>query len=256
MALEKNTKDILENFKRSGGKHLVSIWTDLNTSEQSIDLANEYDFISATVWIHPTDVLKSKKSLEENLLILEEFIQNNKNLIVWIWETGLDYHWLSEDPIILQQEKEKQENYFIAHIELAKKYDFPIIIHNRNSWDDILRILEKTECKNFIIHCFSEDLAFANKCFEISSDAKMSFSGIVTFKNAKSIAATAANIPLESILIETDSPFLTPAPYRGKQENEPAFTQYILEEIIKLRRESPEIITQQILKNSLDIYNL
>jgi TatD DNase family protein len=97
---------------------------------------------------------------------------------------------------------------------LAKKYNLPIIIHNRNSGDDILKILEKTQCKNFIIHCFSEDLVFANRCFSISPEAKMSFSGIVTFKNAKSIAETAASIPLKNILIETDAPFLTPAPYR------------------------------------------
>jgi TatD DNase family protein len=256
MARDKNQKDILENFKRSGGIHLISIWTDLITSQKSIDLANQYDFIYATVWIHPTDVLQSKKSLEEDLSHLEDFIKTNRDKIVWIWETGLDYHWVSKDPEILIQEKEKQENYFIAHIELAKKYNLPIIIHNRDSWEDILKILEKTQCKNFIIHCFSEDLDFANRCFNISSDAKMSFSGIVTFKNAKLIAETAANIPLRNILIETDSPFLTPVPYRWKQENEPAFTHYVLEKIIELRSETSEEITQQILSNSIDIYNL
>lgn len=256
MAREKNIKDILENFKRSGGKHLVSIWTNINTSDQSIDLAKEYNFIFASVWLHPCDVLKSENTLEKDIHILENFILENKDNIVAIWETGLDYHWTSEDPDILIQQKQKQENYFIAHIELAKKYDLPVIIHNRDSWKDILKILQKNHCLNFIIHCFSEDLDFANKCFEISPDAKISFSGIVTFKNADSIAHTAANIPLKNILIETDSPFLTPAPYRGKQENEPAFTQYVLEKIIELRDESREEITQQILKNSIDVYNL
>ena len=256
MAREKQLQDILRNFERSDGKYLVSIWTDINTSLQSVALAINYDYIYSTVWIHPTDVLKSTHTIEQDIQILEKYIKNNPENIVWIWETWLDYYWVSKDPFELAEQKKLQEEYFIAHIHLAKKYNLPVIIHNRDSWTDVLRILKENNCTNFIIHCFSENLDFAKKCFEISPSAMMSFSWIVTFKNAKEIAHTAAHIPLENILVETDAPFLTPAPHRGKQENEPAYTQHVLDKIIELRNESATQITQTIFNNSLKIFQL
>ena len=256
LAKNKNISEILENFKKSDWKYLVSIGTNIETSKKSLELSQKYEFIFATVWIHPSDVLNSKNTIQEDIDNLEKFIIENKEKIVWIWETGLDYYWVSENLEELAQQKKKQKQYFLAHIALAKKYDFPIIIHNRNSWKDILKILEETKFQNFIIHCFSENLDFAKKCFEISPNAMMSFSGIVTFKNAQEIAHTAANIPLKNILIETDSPFLTPAPYRWKQENEPAFTQFVLEKIIELRNESADEIEKTILENSQNIYKI
>jgi TatD DNase family protein len=256
LAKDKKLADILSNFERSDGKYLVSIWTDINTSLQSVALAINYDYIYSTVWIHPTDVLKSTHTLEQDMQILEKYIKNNPEDIVWIWETWLDYYWVSEDPLELSKQKRLQEEYFIAHINLAKKHNLPVIIHNRNSWEDILRILKENNCTNFIIHCFSENLEFAQKCFEISPDAMMSFSWIVTFKNASDIAQTAANIPLKNILIETDAPFLTPVPYRWKQENEPSYTQYILEKLIELRTEPAKQVEEIILENSHRVFKL
>lgn len=256
LAKQKKLEEILENFQRSDWKYLVSIWTDEKTSLESINLAKKYNFIYATVGIHPTDVLKSEKSLQENIQILENYIIENKEYIVGIWETWLDYYWVSENKEEFEKQKKLQHEYFLAHIQLAEKYDLPIIIHNRNSGQDILKVLEKTQFQNFIIHCFSENIDFANKCFDISPNSMMSFSGIVTFKNAQEITETASKIPLRNILIETDAPFLTPAPYRWKQENEPAYTQYVLEKIIELRKESQEEIIQTIYNNSLEIFNL
>ncbi|MCP4522676.1 MAG: TatD family hydrolase [Candidatus Gracilibacteria bacterium] len=255
-AKEKNIDIILKNFQNAGGTHLISIGTNINTSQKSIHLASENNFIYATVGIHPCDVLETKNSLEEDMNLLENYIINHKDLVVGIGETGLDYHWVSDDPIILAQQKEKQQKYFSAQLKLAEKYNLPVIIHNRNSADDILKILEKSLFQNFIIHCFSEDISFAEKCFKISKNAKMSFSGIVTFKNASAIQQTAQVIPLKNILVETDSPYLTPVPFRGKQENEPAFTQLVLEKIIELRKESAQEIQEQIYKNSLDIFKI
>jgi TatD DNase family protein len=97
---------------------------------------------------------------------------------------------------------------------LAKKFNLPIVIHNREAKDDILEILKQEDFKDFIFHCYSEDLDFALKLLEFSPNCKIGFSGVVTFKNAKEIQETAKNIPLKNILAETDSPFLTPVPYR------------------------------------------
>jgi len=151
-------------------------------------------------------------------------------------------------------QKKLQKLFFKAQIELAKKYNLPVIIHNRESKDDVLEILQETNFKNFIFHCYSENLEYAQKLLEFSPNCKISFSGIVTFKNALDIQKTAKNIPLKNILVETDSPYLTPTPLRWKEENEPSYTKYVLEKIIELREESPEEIKKTIFENSLEMF--
>jgi len=114
----------------------------------------------------------------------------------------------------IKEKKELQKLFFKAQIFLAKTYDLPLIIHNRDAKKDVLKVLKEENCKNFIMHCFAEDLDFATACIEFAPDCMISFSGIVTFKNALDIQAAAKNIPLGNIIIETDSPYLTPDPYR------------------------------------------
>lgn len=99
-------------------------------------------------------------------------------------------------------------------ISLAKKYQLPIIIHNREAREDVLHILKETECTDFVFHCYSEDIVFARKVLDFAPESFMSFSGILTFNNAKNIQETAANIPIKNILIETDCPYLSPQPER------------------------------------------
>lgn len=254
MAKKKNMDDIFQNFQRSDNNYLVSIWTDLKTSKTSIDVAKSYKNTFATIWIHPTDAQKLWENFSDIMKSLESMYLENQDIVVGIWETWFDFYWISKENF--DYERQVQEKFFRAHIQLAKKYNLPVIIHNRDSADEILEVLKDENYWNFIIHCFSENLEFANKCFKISKNAMMSFSWIATFKNAPEIQKTAQNIPLENILIETDAPFLTPAPYRWKQENEPAYTQYVLEKIIELRKESQEEIIQTIYNNSLEIFNL
>lgn len=249
---KKDRAKILENFQRSGWKYLISIWVDLRSSQNSIKLSQDYDFIFSTIGIHPCDVWKEPGTLEEKITKLENLYLQNKGKVVGIWECGLDYYRISKD----NREKEEvlQKKYFIAQIELAKKHKLPLVIHNREAGEDILQIIKETNCKNFIIHCFSEDLHFAKKCIEWDPNCMMSFWGILTFNNSASIQETAKSIPLENIIIETDAPYLTPVPLRGKEENEPAFTKYVLEKIIELRTESPNIIETTLLKNSEKIF--
>ena len=245
---QKNKQDIFDRFLESGWKYLVSIWVDINTSKESIKLVNEYDFIFCSVWIHPCDV-HTQKNLYDTIKQLEDFIQQNKGNIVAIWETGLDYYHKNDNAT-----KQLQQKYFRAHIRLAKKYSLPFIIHNRNSKDDIFKILLEENYDNFIFHCYSENLEYAKNILSYFPKAKISFSGIVTFKNAWEIQNTAQNIPLKNILIETDAPYLTPTPYRWKEENEPLYTKYILEKIIELREEPREKITETIYNNSTEVF--
>lgn len=254
MAKKKNMDDIFQNFQRSDNNYLVSIWTDLKTSQTSIDVAKKYKNTFATIWIHPTDAQELWNDFEEIMKTLEKLYIENEKYIVGIWETWFDFYWISKENF--QDQKITQEKYFRAHIQLAKKYELPVIIHNRDSADAILQVLKEENYWNFIIHCFSENLEFANKCFEISENAMMSFSGITTFKNAPEIQETAKNIPLKNILIETDSPFLTPVPFRWKEENEPIFVQHVLEKITELRSESANDIEKTIYENSKKIYKI
>jgi TatD DNase family protein len=157
---------------------------------------------------------------------------------------------------VIKLKKDLQKIFFKAQIELAKKYNLPIIIHNREAKDDVFEVLVETNFKNFIFHCYSEDLEYAKKLLEFAPESMISFSGIVTFKNAKEVQETAKNIPLKNILVETDSPYLTPTPFRGKEENEPAFTKYVLEKIIELREESAKEIEKQVFENSKNIFKI
>ncbi len=255
LAKTKNEYDIIQKFKKSGGKYLISIWVDTDTSKKSVKLAKEFSHIFATVWIHPLYSNIYIWELDETIKRLEDLYLENKDIVVWIWECGIDnYRIWKDNNLSIEEEKQLQKIFFIAQIELAKKYNIPFIVHNRDAWNEILEILKQTKAKKFIIHCFSENLEFAKKCIEISPECMISFSGIVTFKNTQDIQKTVQNIPLENIIIETDSPYLTPVPFRWKEENEPAYTCYILDKIINLRDESQEKIIHQILKNSYKIF--
>jgi len=248
LAKNKNKIEIINNFLEENPEGFLNIiWTDLEKSLDVVELAKTSNRTYASIWIHPCDVYWL--DLEKTINLLEKLYLKNKEKIVAIWECGLDYYWDKD-------KKDEQKRFFEAQIELAKKYNLSVIIHNRESKDDIFEILIKTNFKNFIFHCYSENLNYAEKILKFAPDCKISFSWIITFKNAKDIQETAQNIPLKNILVETDSPYLTPTPLRWKEENEPAFTKYILEKIIELRDENSEEIKKTIFKNSLEIFGI
>ena len=139
--------------------------------------------------------------------------------------------------------------------ELACKYDLPLIIHTRDARYDTLEFMREHGIDRCVMHCFSEDISFARELLEFSDEIYFSFSGILTYKNAPKIQEAASKIPLERILIETDSPFLSPQSVRGRT-NEPANTRYILEKLCELRSESREDIEKVIYENSLRFYSL
>jgi len=268
LAKIKDKNDIIKAFgEQNPIGFLNSIWTNLETSKEAINEARQYDFVKASIWIHPCDI--DELDLEKTIETLEKLYLENKDYIIAIWECWLDYYRLKAEndkniakynkkyrEEIIKLKKDLQKIFFIAQIKLAEKYNLPVIIHNRESKNDIFEILKQTNFKNFIFHCYSEDLEFAQKLISFSPNCMISFSWIVTFKSAIEIQNTAKNIALKNILIETDSPYLTPVPYRWKDENEPSYTRYVLEKIIELRTEEKEEIERQIRENSLEIFNI
>ncbi len=259
---KKDWEQTISNFFSNGWKYINIIGTNLKTSKKALDLSQKYDWVYASLWIHPCDIVDL--DLETTMKELESLYLDNKDKIVAIWECWLDYYRLERDEKInkmdtehrqkaINLKKDFQKIFFKAHILLAKEYNLPVIIHNRESKDDVLEILKETWYKNFIFHCYSEDLEYAKKLIEFSPECKISFSWIVTFSNAKDVQDTAKNIDIKHILAETDAPYLTPTPYRWKEENEPYFTRYVVDQISELRWED---CSNQILNNSIEIFKV
>lgn len=203
----------------NGVTQLVVAGYDLDSSKKALSIAHEYPFIYATVGISPNDC---KNTTDEDLCEIEELLKDSK--VVALGEIGLDYYW-DEAP------RDKQKDVFVKQIQMAKQYNKPIVIHSRDAYEDTYEILK--DAKHFgIMHCYSGSLEMARRYIEIGFE--ISLAGPVTFKNAKVPKSVAQNIDINHLMIETDCPYLTPHPFRGKQ-NEPANVVYIAQEIANLK---------------------
>lgn len=209
----------------------IENWTKLSDDEINIGMS---------MGIHPCqdiDVLTSVTA--EKLMSF-----NNEN--VWAFgETGLDYYWDAD-------KKSAQKSSFIAHIQAGKIAKKPIIVHTRNAYQDTLDLLTTQKCEHGIIHCFTEDYDFARKALDLG--LYISLSGIVTFKKSQDLQAVVKKLPLDRILIETDSPYLAPVPKRGK-ENSPAYVPYVAEFLGKIFGKTGEEIGQITSKNFTNLLN-
>ena len=231
----------IDECKKNNIYNLLSIGVDLTTSKKNIELSQKYSEIYCTVGIHPNSTINSKK---EDLLELEHLIKSS-NKIIGIGETGLDYY--------RDFDKNLQFFYFEEQIKIAKKFNLPVIVHTRDAEDDTYLILKKYSNINlkFIIHCFSGSIDFAKKCSDLG--CYISFSGNITFKNANNIREACKEIDINKILIETDSPYLTPHPHRGKK-NHPSNVKYVCSEISKIKNIDFDSISKITTKNFNSIF--
>jgi len=211
----------LENAKNSQVGHMLCVSIDLEAYPKMLDLVRPYDQVSVSVGVHPNVTGQPETTVEQLL----ELAQDEK--VVAIGETGLDYFRNEGD-------LEWQRDRFRVHIEASKQSGKPLIIHTREAKEDTLDIMqaEHAEQAGGVMHCFAEDWETAKKSLDLGF--YISFSGIVTFKNAKELQEVAKKVPFDRMLIETDSPYLAPVPFRGKP-NEPAYVSYVAEKIAELR---------------------
>lgn len=251
-------EDVISSFFTSGGTHLNSIWVDIESSQKCINLSKKYSWIHASVWIHPTHTLECVDTLEDAIKSLKQLYVSNSENIVAIWEIWLDYHWLeslSEKHNIPKNQIVKlQKDFFKRQLLLAKDLNMPVIIHSRDAAHDIFDMLKELNFKNFVFHCYCEDLDFAKNLLKFSPHCMLWFWWVVTFKSAQQVVNTVKHIPLKNIIVETDSPYLTPAPFRWKRENEPILAREVLSTIIDVRTEEPSDIKKQIYQNSLNFF--
>ncbi len=210
----------------------------------------------ATVGFHPTDCQDVDFDASENLRQkFVDLIESNREKVVAIGECGLDFFHMSKDEETRKIQLKNQKKWWKWQIELGKKYNLPLVIHTRDARDETIDFIIENDLQKYILHCFSEDIDMVEKLSKHSDDFMVSFSGIVTYKNAQKVQETVAKVPLEKILIETDSPFLAPQVVRG-QENNPANVRFVLEKICELRDKDPQIIEKAIFENSCRVYGI
>ena len=230
--------NIIKRSKNVGIKKLLTISTSLESFTRVKNIINKDDIIFGTIGIHPHE---TNQNLVSSKTIVKNFNENIK--IIGIGETGLDFYYNNSD-------RNKQIKSFKEHIKASIETNAPLIIHSRNAEDDTFEILNRYKNDNLkiLMHCFTGSKIFAEKLLNLN--AFFSASGIITFKNSKELQEIFKFLPLNKILIETDSPFLTPVPNRGKK-NEPSFIDYTAQKLAELKN----ISKAELIKITTDNFN-
>lgn len=213
-------ESMLDHARNLSVDKFLCVCIDLEHFDDVHTLSKSYPNIYCSVGVHPTETNCKDPSIEELL----EYAKSNR--VIAIGETGLDYFHVRKD------EADWQRDRFRRHIAASNQSGKPMIIHMRDSKEDTIEILSREKAEKGVMHCFAEDLETAEAAIDLGF--YISFSGILTFKSAQDLREVAKQIPTERILIETDSPYLTPVPYRGKP-NSPAYTYYVAEKLAEIR---------------------
>lgn len=240
---DRDRDQIIRQCKKEGVVCIINAGADISSSVKSISLASEYSFIYATVGIHPHDA----KGMDDNSVEVLRSLAK-KERVVAIGEIGLDYHY-NFSP------REQQKKAFREQLNLARELKLPVVIHDRESHGDILTILKEEKAYEIggVMHCFSGSKEMAREF--INMNFYISFAGPVTFHNARRVKEVAEYVPLDRLLVETDCPYLTPVPNRGKR-NYPANVKYIAEEISRIKNVSTEELWNSVASNTKKLFNI
>lgn len=237
-----NWAEIFKKAQDNGVKKIVIPSVETQYFQKIIDIANSSDDLFCMMGIFPTE---AKTWTDDILDEMEKFSADKK--VVGIGEIGLDYYW---DKTFI----DKQQDIFVKQIKLANKLNLPIVVHDREAHKDCFDILKDVnKGSKVLFHCFSGSPEFAMEC--VKEGWYIALGGVVTFKNAVKPKEVAQTVPLSHLVLETDSPYLTPVPFRGK-ENQPAYVKYVAEEIAKLRDISVEEIITTTTKNAEEFFGI
>ena len=229
--------DVISAATDNGVEKIISIGVDLKSSEECIKLAEKYEPVYATCGIHPHEADKAPKRY---LYELEQFYEHPK--VVAVGEIGLDYHYDFSD-------RKTQRKIYHEQIEMAKSLELPAVVHCRKSDDEILGGIKESGHNSGVIHCFASDLNFANSILE--TGFYISFTGMITF--VKELEEVVRAVSLDKMMVETDSPYLSPKPFRGKQ-NEPAYVLHVAEKIAELKEISLEEVAESTTKTAHQLF--
>ena len=238
---DKDRDEIINNIYNSGITKIVCVGYNIEKSKMALNIAEKYNFIYATAGISPNDI---EDYSEDNLRKVEEICKKDK--IVAVGEIGLDYYWNKDN-------KEEQKELFIKQIEIANRLSKPIVIHNRDAIYDTLQILKQHPVdKKGIFHCCPLNPELIKEGLKLGF--YISFSGNITFKNAKSYEAVSI-VPMDKILIETDSPYLSPEPFRGTR-NSSINVKLVAEKIAEIKKISLNEVSQKSYQNAERVYEI
>ena len=240
--------EIINEIKKSGIKRLVSAGYSLEGSKNAVDLSNKYDFIYATCGISPNDIPQNEEELWKNIQKIKDLAINNKKDVA-IGEIGLDYYW--EKDI---KRRELQKKAFVEQIKIANELKLPIVIHTREAVMDTLEILKNNNViKKGVFHCCPLNRELVKEALKL--DFYISFAGPITFKNSKNANEIIEMVPDDKILIETDSPYLSPEPLRGKR-NDSRNVRYIAQKIAEVKKVPLEQVADITYKNANRIFSI
>lgn len=240
--LSSNIDEVLKNAKENNISYMQTICTKLSEFNDVKEIAYRQDNIFCSVGVHPNEVANEKLTTKEELIHLS---QDKK--VIGIGETGLDYFYE-------KSEIDLQKKSFLEHVKASRETGLPLIIHSRNADNDMANILEEEMAKGAfpaLLHCFSSSKELAERALKIG--VYISLSGIVTFKNATTLQKIAKTLPLDKMLVETDSPYLAPVPMRGKS-NEPAYTKHVVNFASELREMTSTDFAKQTTDNFFRLF--
>ena len=245
---DEDREQIINDTYNAGITKFVCAGYNIKSSLDSLELSKKYDFIYSICGISPNDIPQTEQELWKNLDEITKLVQNNKSKkLVAIGEIGLDYYWNKEN-------KELQEQAFIKQIELANKLELPIVIHSRDASVDTINIIEENKVnKAGIFHCCQQNQEMIKNALRLGY--YISLAGPVTFKNAKNSADIIQMIPMDKLLIETDSPYLAPEPNRGKR-NDCRNVKYVAQRIADVKRITLEEVAKATYENAMRIFEI
>ncbi|MDF2510832.1 MAG: yabD [Herbinix sp.] len=242
-AFDIDREELLDSFLKNGINHVVNVGSEVGTIDKILALAEQYPFVYAAVGIHPSGTAELN---EETFAWLKEKAKHEKNLA--IGEIGLDYYWDTPDRAI-------QKKWFERQIELARELNFPMIIHSRDAANDTYSMLKAAKAEEIgaIIHCFGYGVEQARQYLDM--DFYLGIGGVVTFTNGKKLKEVVEYAPLEKLVLETDSPYLSPVPNRGKRNNSFNLT-YVAQEIARIKQMDYETVLRVTEENAKRFYRL
>lgn len=243
---DEDREKTIDEIVKSGVTNFITAGYSVESSKKAIEIAKKYDFIYTTAGVSPNDIPQDEDELWKQLAEIENIAKNNSKVLA-IGEIGLDYYWNTEN-------KELQKLAFIEQIKIANKLNLPIVIHTREAVMDTLQILKENKVENIgIFHCCPQNRELIKEGLKLGF--YISFAGPITFKNSKNAVEMINLVPNDRILIETDSPYLSPEPNRGKR-NDSRNLVYIAEKIANVKNISIEEVQKITLENAEKLYNI
>jgi TatD DNase family protein len=234
-------EDVIVRARQAGVDYIVTVGTNLALSRKALCLARQYENIYATVGVHPHDVARADNKTFDELC---EIARDPK--VVAYGEIGLDF-FRNLSP------REKQIEMFNRQLELAEELKLPVIIHDRDAHEQTLRTVKASGVRRGVFHCFSGDYSMARQCIDLGF--YISIPGVVTFDKAKTIQDVALRVPLSSLLLETDAPYLTPVPHRGKR-NEPSFIINTAKKVAEIKGLPWEEVADVTARNTMNLFGI